>query len=211
MLGQRAFLLTVSSYLDCIHALYCRPSVKANRAGTRGFRAPEVLFKCEDQTPAIDVWSAGIILLSLLTRRFPMFNANTDMESLLELTLIFGHKKMSRGAVLHNRTLHCTVPLDKAEGWTLGGFVQKLNVGLVDPPQGKAATEEQRKKHVYDVKLVMDLLRVCLHIDVTRRHTAQECLEHEFITGKKRTADGGGAGEGGAGGRLGGEMESRIG
>ena len=27
-----------------------RPSLKANRAGTRGFRAPEVLFKCPDQT-----------------------------------------------------------------------------------------------------------------------------------------------------------------
>lgn len=27
-----------------------RPSVRANRAGTRGFRAPEVLFKCPDQT-----------------------------------------------------------------------------------------------------------------------------------------------------------------
>lgn len=26
-----------------------RHHIKANRAGTRGFRAPEVLFKCEDQ------------------------------------------------------------------------------------------------------------------------------------------------------------------
>lgn len=30
--------------------LFCRPSVRANRAGTRGFRAPEVLLKCPDQT-----------------------------------------------------------------------------------------------------------------------------------------------------------------
>lgn len=28
----------------------CRSSVRANRAGTRGFRAPEVLLKCPDQT-----------------------------------------------------------------------------------------------------------------------------------------------------------------
>lgn len=27
-----------------------RPSIRANRAGTRGFRAPEVLLKCPDQT-----------------------------------------------------------------------------------------------------------------------------------------------------------------
>lgn len=27
-----------------------RPAKRANRAGTRGFRAPEVLFKCQSQT-----------------------------------------------------------------------------------------------------------------------------------------------------------------
>jgi len=27
-----------------------RPAIRANRAGTRGFRAPEVLFKCVHQT-----------------------------------------------------------------------------------------------------------------------------------------------------------------
>lgn len=27
-----------------------RPGIRANRAGTRGFRAPEVLLKCQDQT-----------------------------------------------------------------------------------------------------------------------------------------------------------------
>lgn len=27
-----------------------RPAIKTNRAGTRGFRAPEVLLKCPDQT-----------------------------------------------------------------------------------------------------------------------------------------------------------------
>ena len=28
----------------------CRPGIRANRAGTRGFRAPEVLFKVPEQT-----------------------------------------------------------------------------------------------------------------------------------------------------------------
>lgn len=46
-----------------------RPSMKAQRAGTRGFRAPEVLLKFFKQDFAIDVWSAGVILLTLLTRR----------------------------------------------------------------------------------------------------------------------------------------------
>lgn len=37
-----------------------RPHSKANRAGTRGFRAPEVLFKCGDQ-------SGGATVLSFLS------------------------------------------------------------------------------------------------------------------------------------------------
>ena len=39
----------------------------ASGGGTRGFRAPEILGKSMCVTPAVDVWSAGIILLSLLT------------------------------------------------------------------------------------------------------------------------------------------------
>lgn len=46
-----------------------RPVSKANRAGTRGFRAPEVLLKCGEQTGALDVWAAGIILLFFLTKK----------------------------------------------------------------------------------------------------------------------------------------------
>lgn len=39
------------------------------RGGTRGFRAPEVLLRCTKQTVAIDIWSAGVILLSILSAR----------------------------------------------------------------------------------------------------------------------------------------------
>ena len=51
-----------------------RPSIKAQRAGTRGFRAPEVLLKVFHQDYAIDVWSSGVILLTLLTRRYPSYD-----------------------------------------------------------------------------------------------------------------------------------------
>lgn len=80
-----------------------RPAVKTNRAGTRGFRAPEVLLKCPDQTVAIDIWSAGIILLSLLTHKFPVFNSSDDVEALMEVAAIFGRTAMERCAMLHSR------------------------------------------------------------------------------------------------------------
>ncbi|KAI0320223.1 kinase-like domain-containing protein [Amylostereum chailletii] len=79
-----------------------RPHSKANRAGTRGFRAPEVLLKCGEQTGAIDVWSAGMILCFFLTGKFPLFTSSDDVEALMEITAIIGRKKMEKTATLHS-------------------------------------------------------------------------------------------------------------
>jgi len=45
-------------------------------------------------TIAIDIWSVGVILLSMFTQRFPFFNSNDDYEALLELGCIFGKQRM---------------------------------------------------------------------------------------------------------------------
>jgi cell division control protein 7 len=57
-----------------------------NRGGTKGFRAPEVLLKVVHQTTALDIWSAGVILLSMLCNRFPVLSQCDDDISLLEIT-----------------------------------------------------------------------------------------------------------------------------
>ncbi|MCO5579475.1 hypothetical protein L7F22_033330 [Adiantum nelumboides] len=111
-----------------------RPGVRANRAGTRGFRAPEVLLKCQDQTPALDIWSAGIILLAFLTKRFPLFNSNDDIEALLELMVVFGKKRINQAAILHNRVMHSTVPLANADGYRIPDFILKMNPPSLTPP-----------------------------------------------------------------------------
>ncbi|RLV90368.1 Cell division control protein 7 [Spathaspora sp. JA1] len=87
-----------------------RPPRRANRAGTRGFRAPEVLFKCTNQTTKIDIWSAGIIGFSLLTRKFPLFNSPDDTDAIVELILLFGLEKFQKCAELHGCGLEITLP-----------------------------------------------------------------------------------------------------
>jgi cell division control protein 7 len=87
-----------------------RPSRRANRAGTRGFRAPEVLLKCTAQTTVIDVWSAGVILLTLLSRRFPFFHSADDVDALLELTNIFGRRRMRETSLLHGQVFETNIP-----------------------------------------------------------------------------------------------------
>ena len=56
------------------------------RAGTPGYRAPEVLLGYRNQTNAIDIWSSGVNLLSLLSGHYPFFHPKTDLHALMELT-----------------------------------------------------------------------------------------------------------------------------
>ena len=43
-----------------------------NRTGTKGYLAPETIFKTKTQTTAVDIWAAGVIFLSLLAKRHPI-------------------------------------------------------------------------------------------------------------------------------------------
>lgn len=102
---------------------------RANRAGTRGFRAPEVLMKCSFQTQKIDIWSVGMILLSFISRRFPIFQSMDDIDAFLEICCIFGIKPMQEVAKFHGLGLDMTkVPGFHSEGYPGGlqGFVRAL-------------------------------------------------------------------------------------
>jgi len=43
---------------------------------------------------AVDIWAAGVIFLSLLAGRIHIFNPADDMESLSQMAVIFGSKRM---------------------------------------------------------------------------------------------------------------------
>ncbi|KAI5963788.1 CDC7 [Candida pseudojiufengensis] len=94
-----------------------RPPRRANRAGTRGFRAPEVLFKCTNQSTQIDIWSAGIIGFSLICRKFPLFNSPDDTDAIVELAWIFGYDKLVKCAELHGCGLEISMSeIHKSQG-----------------------------------------------------------------------------------------------
>lgn len=61
-------------------------TVSGGRAGTRGFRAPEVLMRVKKQTTAVDMWAAGIMLMCLLSGRdYLLFGCSDDLDSLFEV------------------------------------------------------------------------------------------------------------------------------
>ncbi|KAK4685819.1 cell division control protein 7, partial [Tremellales sp. Uapishka_1] len=157
-----------------------RPSIKTNRAGTRGFRAPEVLLKCPDQTFAIDIWSAGIMLLSILTHKFPIFNSTDDIEALLEIAAIFGRAAMERCALLHNRTIISNLPsLDSAPP-SIMALILKLNPNIYVPPSTNP-TKEESTHHIESIDQAIDLCGRLLRLDATKRLTAGQALRHPFL------------------------------
>lgn len=178
------------------HALTsrCSPSVRANRAGTRGFRAPEVLFKCPDQTVGLDIWSAGVILLSFLTRRFPFFQSNDDTEALLEIAALFGEPAMDQAANLHGRTFKTNIPsVTRHQYRDMLRLIKGINPSIIvenspnpDGPIPSSDAEDTQWWHDSELHHAVDLLRKCLEPDLTKRWTAEECLEHPFIVGRSR-------------------------
>ncbi|CAD6502934.1 BgTH12-02608 [Blumeria graminis f. sp. triticale] len=152
-----------------------RPSRRANRAGTRGFRAPEVLLKCTNQTTKIDIWSAGVILLTILSRRFPFFNSADDVEAMIEIATIFGVKRMKQCALLHGTVFQTNIPTIGTQGFSLEKIIlwSTCRNHSVDGKLENPLNQGER--------LAIDFLEKCLELDPSKRISAQEALEHEFL------------------------------
>ncbi|XP_034743522.1 cell division cycle 7-related protein kinase isoform X1 [Etheostoma cragini] len=120
---QRTVLqgLTCSCYLTDRVCNICmsRKQQVAPRAGTPGFRAPEVLTKCPNQGTAIDVWSAGVILLSLLSGRYPLFKASDDLIALTQIMTIRGSRETIQAAKAFGKAVVCSRELPRQDLRTL--------------------------------------------------------------------------------------------
>lgn len=141
----------------------------ASRGGTRGFRAPEVLFGAINQTTAIDVWSAGVVFLSLIMQRHPFFVGENDMENLCQIAAIFGGKRIREAA----DECGCGVNLP---AWIPEKSIP-FHIMIL-------AMNPTRKEKILDAR-AFDLLERMLEPVPSKRITAKEALLHPFITQSK--------------------------
>ncbi|KAL8737702.1 MAG: hypothetical protein Q9181_001420 [Wetmoreana brouardii] len=149
-----------------------RPPRRANRAGTRGFRAPEVLLKCTAQTTKIDVWSAGVILLTILCQRFPFFNSADDVDALIEIASIFGQKRMKACSLLHGAIFESSLPTIGEKGFQLKQIVQ-WSVSNHKPDEMADMDPE--------IMQCVNFLELCLELDPRKRISARKALATEFL------------------------------
>jgi serine/threonine protein kinase len=135
----------------------------AARGGTRGFRAPEVLWRFELQTTAIDLWSVGVVMLSMLTCAYPFFHAPDDLAALGELTVLLGTARLTEAAKKCHKSLFDVPPVEP-------GVSFKTLVCAMAPARYEVLPDEA-------YALLAALLDPCY----VTRITASAALEHPFI------------------------------
>uniref|UniRef100_A0A7S2RTJ7 non-specific serine/threonine protein kinase n=1 Tax=Rhizochromulina marina TaxID=1034831 RepID=A0A7S2RTJ7_9STRA len=150
-------------------------ALRPDRAGTPGFRAPEVLLYSMEQSSALDIWSAGVILLSLLSRRYPFFTVTdgSDLPALLQIASVFGVKELKEAAAAC-----CKEIQDLPDELDLG--TPSSLSDLVHPalrPCGDSCTEVVQR-HAG----LVDLVQVCLKLNPSERISASDALEHYLVS-----------------------------
>ncbi|CAL6001107.1 Kinase [Hexamita inflata] len=128
-----------------------------NGAGTRNYRAPELLLNVSF-SPKADVFACGCILFELITRR-SLFCAVNDIELIVQQNQLLGPLENSPN--LKNSVDFQKIVLEN-------GFKQaeKLKVLL--------------EQFIFDEE-IEELLLKMLEVNEEKRYSAAECLEHQFV------------------------------
>jgi len=140
--------------------------------GTRGFRAPEILIGKQTQTAAVDVWSAGIILLSLITGKPYILTQHgdkvkgnvVDATNLKEIGLIVGKSEMQQ---LHDQ--QCDEYGDGSQHETQTGWAAKALQSVI---KGRNWKNDDH---------ALDLLSKMLNVQPSKRITSADALKHPFL------------------------------
>ncbi|XXG41925.1 hypothetical protein AAC387_Pa01g2291 [Persea americana] len=136
--------------------------------GTKGFRAPEVLFKSAHQGPKVDVWSAGVTLLYLMIGRTPF--VGDPEQNIKDIAKLRGSEDLWEVAKLHNR--ESSFPVDLLDIQSLPSIDLRVWCEL-----------NTRRPDFHEMApwLLFDLVDKCLTVNPRLRISAEEALRHEFF------------------------------
>ncbi|KAI4356617.1 hypothetical protein L6164_000626 [Bauhinia variegata] len=137
--------------------------------GTKGFRAPEVLFKSLFQGPKVDIWSAGVTLLYLILGKAP-FTGDPE-QNIKDIAKLRSSEDLWEVAKLHDRESSFPVELLCDERY-------------LESPDLESWCKIQTKRPEFLKNIprsLFDLVDKCLTVNPRRRISAEEALKHEFF------------------------------
>ncbi|KAL7188505.1 hypothetical protein ACSBR1_038382 [Camellia fascicularis] len=136
--------------------------------GTKGFRAPEVLFRSPHQGHKVDIWSAGVTLLYLMIGRTP-FTGEPE-QNIKEIAKLKGSEDLWEVAKLHNR--ESSFPVDL------------FDVKFLTSTRLRDWCKQNTKRPEFlefIPRSLFDLVEKCLTVNPRLRISAEEALRHEFF------------------------------
>ena len=154
------------------------PLGHASTLGTRGFRAPEILLRHprRELTTAIDLWNVGVMLLSILCQRYPVFDRSDSEEALMQIAALMGEAPQ-----LGDTSIQWTGVSLRRVG---EDYDADDSSSALPPPSDYPSLDEycwlSCDRHWPPD--AFDLLRRLLHFDPNERATAEEALRHPFLT-----------------------------
>ncbi|KAI8546694.1 hypothetical protein RHMOL_Rhmol07G0139800 [Rhododendron molle] len=145
-----------------------KPKREGPCVGTKGFRAPEVLFRSPYQGPKVDIWSAGVTLLYLMIGRTP-FTGEPE-QNIKEIAKLRGNENLWEVAKLHN--CETSFPADL------------YDVQFLPPTKLRDwCKQNTRRPEFFELipRSLFDLVDKCLTVNPRERISAEEALGHEFF------------------------------
>ncbi|KVH91982.1 Protein kinase, catalytic domain-containing protein [Cynara cardunculus var. scolymus] len=123
--------------------------------GTKGFRAPEVLFKSTHQGPKVDIWSAGVTLLYFIIGRTP-FVGDPD-QNIKEIAKLRGSEDLWEELFQIQ-----SLPSTELHEW---------------------CKQNTRRPDFLEVipRSLIDLVDKCLMVNPRSRISAEDALRHDFF------------------------------
>lgn len=94
----RAARVSSQAVADASTVGLARRKPRADRAGTPGFRPPEVLLTVAEQGPGVDVWAAGVVLATVVSQRCPLLPGKEDGMQLAMIAALVGPERVARAA-----------------------------------------------------------------------------------------------------------------
>ena len=135
------------------------PDNLTDYVATRWYRAPEILFGSSSYDFSVDMWAAGCILAELISGR-PLFPGSSTMDQ-LELIIAY------------------TGLLSEDEIESMNSEVAKTMVFSLSMSKTKITLEEKLSNAPPDA---IDLIKKLISVKPSDRPTAEECLEHPYLS-----------------------------
>ena len=147
---------------------YYIPNFKYNtRAGTRFYKAPELLLEYRKYDYAIDIWSAGCVLAGLLFQKDFFFKGSSLNEQIIKIVEVLGYEEYQK---FLDKYKNSDIKINK-------NILEKIK--HLNKKEWKSFVNESNKYLVNDE--VIDLLDKMLTFDPMERIKAIDAIKHPYF------------------------------